>query len=168
MSWNTRAKDHPFTERLAKVLDEDPSYYQLLINTEPTHRMTDLVDSLALEGDPEQPETTLALFQDLRKDVPEAEMDRWLTRLRDAARRTYTSAPPKPATNLPEKIMYMIYADPHLYELLAAVEPGYGLLEVVESLALEANLDEVETMMALMRQLCTADAPGQGGTQICH
>lgn len=41
-----------------------------------------------------------------------------------------------------------------MYELIAAVEPGYGLLEVVESLALEMNLEEVEPSLALMRELC--------------
>ena len=75
MPWNTGAKDHPFAERLAQVLDQEPTYYQLLISTEPTRRMSDVIDCLALDGDWEQPEITLALFQKLRQDVPEAEMD---------------------------------------------------------------------------------------------
>ena len=80
-------------------------------------------------------------------------MDRWLTRLRDAARRIYAEPRDEPA-NLTDRILRMVYADPHLYELIAAVEPGYGLLEVIESLALEMNLEEVEPSLALMRELC--------------
>lgn len=153
MAWNTGVQDHPFAERLAEVLDREPTYYQLLVSTEPTRRMSDVIDCLALDGDWEQPEVTLALFQDLRQDVPEAEMDRWLTRLRDAARRIYASGLDEPAS-LPDKILRLIYADPHLYELIAAVEPGYGLLDLVEGMALEMNLEEVEPALALMRELC--------------
>jgi hypothetical protein len=154
MTWNTGVENHPFVERLAQVLDREPTYYQLLISTEPTRRMSDVIDCLALEGDWEQPEVTLALFQDLRQDVPEADMDRWLTRLRDAARRIYTSAPGAEPIDLTDKILRLIYADPHLYELIAAVEPGYGLLDLIESMALEMNLEEVEPALALMRELC--------------
>ena len=160
MSWNTGVKDHPFTERLAQVLDREPTYYQLLISTEPTRRMSDVIDCLALDGDWEQPELTLALFQELRQDVAEVEMDRWLGRLRDAARRIYTSESHDDPTSLTDKIVRLIYADPHLYELIAAVEPGYGLLEVIESLALEMNLEEVEPALALMRQLCKEPSAG--------
>jgi hypothetical protein len=154
MSWNTGVKDHPFAERLAQVLDREPTYYQLLISTEPTRRMSDVIDCLALDGDWEQPELTLALFQELRQDVAEVEMDRWLTRLRDAARRIYAAESRDEPAGLTDRILHLIYADPHLYELIAAVEPGYGLLEVIESLALEMNLEEVEPALALMRQLC--------------
>jgi hypothetical protein len=154
MSWNTGVEDHPFAERLAQVLDREPTYYPLLISTEPTRRMSDVIDCLALDGDWEQPEITLALFQELRQDVPEAEMDRWLTRLRDAARRIYTSNSRSEPVSLTDRILHLIYADPHLYELVAAVEPGYGLLEVIESLALEMNLEEVEPALALMHELC--------------
>jgi hypothetical protein len=154
MPWNTGVTDHPFAERLAQILDREPTYYQLLISTEPTRRISDVIDCLALDGDWEQPEVTLALFQELRQDVPEAEMDRWLTRLRDAARRIYTSESSGEPASLTDRILQLIYADPHLYELIAAVEPGYGLLEVIESLALEMNLEEVEPALALMRKLC--------------
>jgi hypothetical protein len=154
MAWNTGVKDHPFVERLAQVLDREPTYYQLLISTEPTRRMSDVIDCLALDGDWEQPEVTLALFQDLRQDVPEVDMDRWLTRLRDAARRIYASELGDEPASLPDKILRLIYADPHLYELIAAVEPGYGLLDLVEGMALEMNLEEVESALALMRELC--------------
>jgi hypothetical protein len=154
MTRNTGVENHPFAERLAQVLDREPTYYQLLISTEPTHRMSDVIDCLAIDGDWEQPEVTLALFQDLRQDVPEVDMDRWLTRLRDAARRIYASAPSAEPADLTDKILRLVYADPHLYELIAAVEPGYGLLEVIESLALEMNLEEVEPALALMRELC--------------
>ena len=158
MAWNTGVKDHPFAERLAEVLDREPTYYQLLISTEPTRRMSDVIDCLALDGDWEQPDMTLALFQELRQDVPEVDMDRWLTRLRDAARQIYASAPDTEPTDLTDKILRMVYADPHLYELIAAVEPGYGLLDLVESMALEMNLEEVEPALALMRELCQESA----------
>jgi hypothetical protein len=154
MAWNTGVDNHPFVERLAEVLDREPTYYQLLISTEPTHGMTDVVESLALEGDPDAPEVTLALFQELRQDVPEADMDRWLARLRDAAQRIYREALRSEASNLPDRLLRMIYADPHLYELLASVEPGYGLLDLVESMALEMNFEEVEPALALMQELC--------------
>jgi hypothetical protein len=153
MALNTIGQHHPFAERLAEVFDKEPSYYQLLISTEPTHRMSDLIASLALDADPDQPETTLALFQELGTDVPKKHMDRWLARLRDIARRIYTSAPPAEPTNVTEKLLRLIYADPRLYELVAASEPGYGLLDIIESLALEVNLDEVEAMVELMHQL---------------
>jgi hypothetical protein len=153
VNWNTGVENHPFSERLAKVLDREPAYYQLLISTEPTRRMSDIIESLALEGDPEKPEITLELFQNLRRDLPELQMDRWLARLRSAAKRVYSSALPCASTSVTDVIMNRIYADPHLYELVAAAEPGYGLLDVVESLALEANIDEVEGMMALMDEL---------------
>jgi len=161
MAWNTGVENHPFAERLAEVLDREPTYYQLLISTEPTRRMSDVIDCLALDGDWEQPEVTLALFQDLRQDLPDAEMDRWLSRLRDAARRIYAEPRDEPA-NLTDKILRLIYADPHLYELISAVEPGYGLLDLVESLALEANIDEVEPMMALMGKLCRESRLAEG------
>jgi hypothetical protein len=160
MSWNTGVQDHPFTERLAQVLDREPTYYQLLISTEPTRRMSDVIDCLALDGDWEQPELTLALFQELRQDVAEVEMDRWLGRLRDAARRIYAAESRDEPASLTDRILHLIYADPHLYELIAAVEPGYGLLEVIESLALEMNLEEVEPALALMRQLCKEPTAG--------
>lgn len=156
MTWNTSVENHPFVERLAEVLDREPTYYQLLISTEPTHRMTDVVESLALEGDPNAPDMTLALFQELRQEVDEADMDRWLARLRDAAQQIYRKAPQDETANLPDRLLRMIYADPHLYELLASVEPGYGLLDLVESMALEMNLDEVEPALVLMRELCKA------------
>jgi glutamine synthetase adenylyltransferase len=156
MALNTLGEYHPFAERLAEVLDREPSYYQLLISTEPTRRMSDLIASLALDADPDQPETTLALFQELGTDVPEEHMHRWLARLRGVARRIYVSTPRTEAISITEKLLQRIYADPHLYELVAATEPGYGLLDIIESLALEVNLDEVEDMIKLMHQLCGA------------
>jgi hypothetical protein len=51
------------------------------------------------------------------------------------------------------KLLQLIYAEPRLYELVASVEPGYGLIEILESLALEVDAEEVESMLGLMRQL---------------
>jgi hypothetical protein len=153
MPWDFVRDKHPFGERLAKVLDQKPAYYQLLISPEPTRRMNDIVESLAIDGDPQQPETTLDLFQELATDLPEKRIARWLTGVRDVARKIYSSAPSASATNVTDKLLRLIYADPRLYELVAAVEPGYGLLDIVESLALEVDIDEVEEMLELMRQL---------------
>jgi hypothetical protein len=162
VDWNTGVQDHPFVERLAEVLDQKPSYYQLLISTEPTRSMSDLIDCLAIDGDWDRPEATLALFQKLRRDVPELEMDRWLGRLSDAARRIYVESSVEPS-GLVDKIIRLIYADPHLYELVAAVEPGYGLLDLIENMALEVNLEEVEPALALMRELCREPLASGGG-----
>jgi hypothetical protein len=159
MPWNTVIDSHSFTERLADVLDQEPNYYQLLVSAEPTRRMSDVMDSLALEGDPRQPETTLTLFKELGQDLPEAHMNRWLARLRSITRRIYTSAPRETTTSVTDKIRQLIYADPRMYELVAAAEPGYGLLEIIESLALEVNVDEIETMIELMHRLCQPPAP---------
>ena len=144
---------HPFGERLAEVLGKEPAYYQLLVSTVPTPRMTDVVESLALEGDPHQPQTMLTLFQALAEETPVERVDRWLVGLRDVARRIYQNMPPDDDPQLTDEILRQIYADPRLYELLAATEPGYGLLDIVESLALEANIEEIEDMLSLMHQL---------------
>jgi hypothetical protein len=153
MPWDFVRDRHPFGERLAKVLDQKPAYYQLLISSEPTRRMNDIVESLAMDGDPKQPETTLDLFQELATDLPEKRLARWLTGLRDVAQKIYSPAPPDTAPTVTDKLLRLIYADPRLYELVAAVEPGYGLLDIVESLALEVDIDDVEEMLELMRQL---------------
>ena len=151
----TDRNENTFGTHMAEVLEKDPSYYQLLVTNEPTRRMWDLVESLALDSDPLQPETTLALFQELSEDVPESETERWLAGLRDAARRIYQGVPP--GDNLADRLMHLVYTDPGIYELIASAEPGYGLLEIVESLALEGGVDEIEEMLELMRQLAARD-----------
>jgi hypothetical protein len=163
MPWNETLDDHPFAERLAEVLDREPSYYQLLISTQPTRRMSDVIDSLALEGDPDDPQTVLSLFQELAKDLDEANINRWLARLRHVAQQAYGAADSDGSPAVTDKLLRLIYADPRMYELVAATEPGYGLLEIVESLALEMNVTEVETGITLMSQLSELpDALNQG------
>jgi hypothetical protein len=146
-----------FGERLSEVLEKEPSYYQLLVTNEPTKRMWDLVESLALDSDPMQPETTLALFQELSEDVAETQAERWLAGLRDAARCIYQSASPGSDKNLADRLMHLVYTNPNIYELVASAEPGYGLLEIVESLALEGSIDDIESMLELIRQLSVMD-----------
>lgn len=149
--------DTAFGERLAQVLGKDPTYYSLLVSSEPSRRMWELVESLALEGDPDQPETALALFEELSEGVPEAQRERWLAGLKDAAKRMARSLPVEGDETLANRIMRMVYADPEIYELFAAVEPGNGLLELIENLALEGNAEDIETMLALMR-LCALES----------
>jgi hypothetical protein len=156
MSDATNRNEDTFGTRIAQVLEKDPSYYQLLITNEPTRRMWDLVESLALDSDPMQPETTLALFQELsEEDVPEGQTERWLAGLRDAARRIYQSV--SPGASIADRLMHLVYTDPSAYELVASAEPGYGLLEIVESLALEGGVEDIESMLELMRQLAATD-----------
>lgn len=149
--------DNAFGERLAQVLGEDPTYYSLLVSSEPSRRMWELVESLALEGDPDQPETALALFEELSEGVPEEQRERWLAGLKDAAKRMARSLPVEGDETLANRIMRMVYADPEIYELFAAVEPGNGLLELIENLALEGNAEDIETMLHLMR-LCALES----------
>lgn len=153
MTWETTRDPYAFGKRLAKVLGDDPSYYPLLVSDEPTRRMWDVVESLALDGDPARPETTVKLFKDLAGDLPEEQVDRWLAGLRDAAQQVYRSTPPSPDETLVARLLRLVYADPKVYELVASVEPGYGLLEVVENLAIEGDVDDVEDMLRLVREL---------------
>lgn len=149
---NASSHEHAFGERLAQVLGRDPSYYQLLVAAEPTRRIQEVVDSLALDGDPEQPQVALTLFHELSDGVSEAQAERWLAGLRDAAQRLYHPASRAEAGSLSDTLLRLIYADPTLYDLVAAVEPGYGLIELVESLALEGDVEDVEAMLRLMRE----------------
>lgn len=157
MAGTMGSNEDAFGERLAEVLEKEPSYYQLLVTNEPTKRMWDLVESLALDSDPMQPETTLALFQELSEDVAETQAERWLAGLRDAARRIYQSASPGSDKNLADRLMHLVYTNPNVYELVASAEPGYGLLEIVESLALEGSIDDIESMLELIGQLSVMD-----------
>lgn len=153
-----RSLDHDaFGEKLAQVLGSNPDYYRLLVHS-PTKRMWDLVESLVLEGDPDSPEMALSLFKDLSDGVPEEQADRWLAGLRDAARRIYRAVPSGSDSAMADRLMHMVYSDPNVYELFAAAEPGSGLLEIVESLALEGSEEDIEDMLQLMRALAEEPA----------
>ena len=153
MATQPASSSRRFIENLTDVLDREPAYYQLLISVEPTYRMNELVESLALEGDPDYPETTLHLFGELGQVSPHTNADHWLDQLRHAARQIYRSRPLDAMATVTGKLLQLIYAEPRLYELVASVEPGYGLIEILESLALEVDAEEVESMLGLMRQL---------------
>ena len=80
-------------------------------------------------------------------------MDRWLNHLGQAFQTIFTQQGKTPDAQATATLLRLIYTDPHLYELVAATEPGYGLLDIVESLALEADAEEVGDMLSLMQTL---------------
>ena len=134
----------PFVEQLAALLVQEPRYVPLLMGDKPTQRIQDIVESLALEGDPHTPQATLALFQALGQDLPEAHLDRWLSGLGEALQTIFSQQPSPSRTEATTALLHLIYTNPAMYELVAASEPGYGLLDIVESLALEADVDGIE------------------------
>lgn len=144
-----------FNQRLADVLNADPDAYRLLISDEPTRAMWELVESLALDADPDHPDAALWLFQDL-SHRSEQQDERWLAGLRDAARRLAAQHSLGTAASLADRLLWRVYADPVLYDLVAAVEPGAGLRDLIESMALEGDADDIEAMVQLLRQLCAS------------
>jgi hypothetical protein len=153
MPWNRTVVPHPFGERLAQIISREPLYYDLFVTRELTSGMTDVVESLVLEGDPNSPEMTLALFQELGFDLPEVEMESWLSDLRAVALQMNRAMPLGFDNPVTEQLMQRVFADPQLYELVAASEPGYGLLDLIECLALDTDLDGIEEALLLMRHL---------------
>jgi hypothetical protein len=153
MTWENAGKTNLFGQRLAEILSEEPIYYRLLTAPEPTARMSDVIESMALEGDLEEPDTMLSLFQSLAGDSPQTRKPQWLVDLSEAARQIYQTGPLTDMARITDRLVRMIYLQPQLYELIAAFEPGYGLQDIVESLALEGGVDDVETMLQLMGQL---------------
>jgi hypothetical protein len=153
MSHQTANKTNAFGRRLAEVLNEEPIYYRLLTAPEPTPRMSDVIESLALEGDLEAPDTMLSLFQSLAEGGPDTHAADWLTDLQEAARQIYQTGPLSDTARITDRLVRIIYMNPQLYDLIAAVEPGYGLQDIIESMVLEGDVDEVETMLQLMAQL---------------
>ncbi|MEM7033064.1 MAG: hypothetical protein AAF629_26165, partial [Chloroflexota bacterium] len=131
----------------------EPNYASLLVGEKPTQRMHEMIDSLALEGDPKIPQETLALFQGLGQDLPEARQARWLDRLGKAFQEILPEQVDDSETPFTELLLQLIYSNPQWYELVAASEPGYGLLDMIESLALEADVEGVEDMLSLMHTL---------------
>lgn len=159
MNDNSTRQDQDFGERMAQVLGADPSLYHQLIIAEPTPGMWDIVDSLALDGDPQRPELALAQFAAWGDVLPEQRVDRWLAGLRDAAQQFGSTAVSESDHGIATAYMRRIYADPTLYEVLSEAEPGYGLIEIVESLALEGDADDIASMLQLMRSLQANGSP---------
>jgi hypothetical protein len=153
MPWNRTIVPHPFGARLAQIISREPLYYDLLVTQELTPGMTDVVESLALEGDPNSPEMTLALFQELGVDLPEVEMESWLADLRAVTLQMNRAAFHTFDNPVTEQLMQRVFADPQLYELVAASEPGYGLLDLIECLALDTDLDGIEEALMLVREM---------------
>jgi len=153
MPWNRTVELHPFGTRLAQIISREPLYYDLLVTQELTPGMTDVVESLALEGDPNSPEMTLALFQELGVDLPDVEMESWLADLRSVTLQMNRAVPHGFDNPVTEQLMQRVFADPQLYELVVASEPGYGLLDLIECLALDTDLDGIEDALLLVREL---------------
>lgn len=153
-----RSSTDAFGERLAQVLGADPTAYRIFVTPHPTPRMQEVIDSLALDGDPAVPEATLTLFQQLSDGDADAQAERWLGGLRDAAQRSAGALWSADAHSLAERLVQLVYADPALYNVVAAAEPGYGLVELIESLALESDVADVETVVNLLRHLSHVDA----------
>ena len=144
----------PFLEAATAVMDRRPDYYQLFVTKiESLQSVGTVADCLALDVDPANPAALFALFQDGAQGILEATVPRWLARLCAAVRQSLQDLSPGPAINLTQQLIQRIYADPLLFELVAAEEVGHQLVEVVESLALDGNIDEIDEMLALMQQL---------------
>ncbi len=51
------------------------------------------------------------------------------------------------------QLIHRIYADADLFEMIAAEEVGHGMIGVIESLALDGDVEDIEEMLVLMREL---------------
>lgn len=144
----------PFVEEATTVMDRRPDYYRLFVTEIESLQSVGVVgDCLALDVDPANPAALFALFQDGAEGTLEATVPRWLTRLCAAVRQSLQDVSPGPSANLTKQLIQRIYADPILFELVAAEEVGHQLVDVVESLALDGNVDEIDEMLALMQEL---------------
>ncbi|MEZ4869063.1 MAG: hypothetical protein R3C14_47515 [Caldilineaceae bacterium] len=143
----------PFMEEVTTVLDRQPDYYQLFVTQiESLQSVGTVADCLALEGDLADPVALFALFQEAGDGTPTT-TPRWLARLCAAVRQSLHDVSTGPAATVTSKLIERIYANPTLFELIAAAEVGQQLVDVVESLALDGDIDEIDDMLALMQQL---------------
>jgi hypothetical protein len=142
-----------FGRRLAQVLDQQPAYGATLVAGEPTRPMLEVVDSVLLDGDPDQPETALALFQEMGDAPAPAPPSGWQALLREAARRNFLASHTAASATVSERLLHLVYADPNLYELLAAADTGESLYTIVDLLALDCDMEEMESTLRLLRQL---------------
>ena len=144
----------PFLEEATTVMDRRPDYYQLFVTQiESLQSVGTVADCLALDADPTNPTALFALFQDAAGGPLEPTTPRWLARLCVAVRQSLHDLSPGPSATMTNQLTQRIYADPTLFELIAAEEVGQQLVDVVESLALDGNVTEIDEMLALMQQL---------------
>lgn len=144
----------PFMEEMAAALERRPVYYPLFVTKiEALQSVNTVADCLALEGDLTDPATLFALFQSAGVPSPVTTTPRWLARLCEAVRQSQPDLATAPAAAITGQLIQRIYADPDLFELIAAEEVGQQLVDVVESLALDGNVEEIDQMLALMQEL---------------
>lgn len=144
----------PFMEEVTASLDRRPDYYYLFVaNIESLQSVGTVADCLALEGDLNDPTALFALFQDAGDTDTIAGAPRWLARLCAAVRQSLQDISPGPSAIMTNQLIERIYANPTLFELIAAEEVGQQLVDVVESLALDGDVEEIDEMLALMQEL---------------
>jgi len=144
----------PFLEEMTTALERQPTYYPLFVTKlETLQSVNTVADCLALEGDLTDATTLFTLFQSAGDGTLTATTPRWLARLCEAVRQSQADVAPAPAAEVTSQLIQRIYADPDLFELIAAEEVGQQLVDVVESLALDGNVEEIDQMLALMQQL---------------
>ena len=145
-------EQRPFMEEVTTVLDRQPDYYQLFVaQIESLHSVGAVADGLSLDGDLSDPDMLFALFEDAGDSAKHA--PRWLARLTSAVRQSLHDVSPGPFSSIASQMIERIYANPALVELVAAEEVGHQLVDVVESLALDGNVEEIDAMLALMQEL---------------
>lgn len=151
----------PFMEEMTNVMDRQPDYYHLFVTQiESLESVGTMADCLALDGNLGDPSAFNTLFWDvdergqnpLGEDTP-----RWLARLCGAVRQSLVDVSPGPSATMTSRLIERIYANPALFELVAAEEVGQRLVDVVESLALDGNAEETDTMLGLMQELGAGD-----------
>lgn len=144
----------PFMEEVTSVMDRQPDYYQLFVTQiESLQSVGTVADCLVLDADMSDPNALSAFFQEGVNGSPESGTPRWLGRLCAAVRQSLHDVSPGPSSGMTHQLIQRIYANPALFELIAAEEVGQRLVEVVESLALDGNTEEIDEMLALMQQL---------------
>ncbi|MEM7537555.1 MAG: hypothetical protein AAF639_35625, partial [Chloroflexota bacterium] len=74
-----------------------------------------------------------------------------------AVRQSLVDVSPGPSATMTSRLIERIYANPALFELVAAEEVGQRFVDEVESLALDGNAEETDTMMGLMQDLGAGD-----------
>lgn len=144
----------PFMEEVTSVMDGQPDYYQLFVTQiESLQSVGTVADCLLLDADTSDPNALSAFFQAGVNGSPESGTPRWLARLCTAVRQSLHDVSPGPSATVANGLIQRIYANPTLFELIAAEEVGQQLVDVVESLALDGNSEEIDEMLALMQQL---------------
>lgn len=144
---------HAFGTQLIQALEAEPTLYPLIVSIDPSRELNEVAESIVLDADPDEPEVALTLFRDLAGASLPDNVAKWLQKLRQEAQSYYSHLPVDEAQTLEERFLFGIYADPKLFDQVAAEEVGHGLYTIVESLALTAEPDEIESVLTLMRDL---------------